>query len=534
MTPDDRKSIERWCRHLLRHLDEPPVLRENELVAQLFREGADLHYAMSAVRGLLRAAANTLVDSEHGHVDDTALRHHAILTRCDLAGEPHKRVAAQLGLSMRHFYRERGEMVAWLAEYLAQRLRAPRSVVNAPIDIFSLELARARALQYGGYSTLALVLLRSIAESGGDPAIVVAAGCQYVSVLLEHNDFAQCREQLEVLERYLAQKGLTDPAGLHAQRVALERRNLHGFSGDELLARELDGRERASIMRLAQTENQAAQEFAIKALTFAARRLFMNGLFAQARETLDAVHDILSRLQERAPADLEVSFLILYGALLVTTRDSLTAASRALHDAASLAARHGASELAVLAAIGLSIDDQMRGDMASALKRVCDALPLAEKVASPLNYAQLCLRIAELNVETRDIPAAEAMLNEAEQDLIEGTYAWTYLTLMKTQASLAVHDYVTAKACAERAIKAAGAQRNDRLEGVAFRSLAEAYIGLNARSAAVQAVETAIEKLERCGHVRALAAAYRIAAKLTGRAKYARAADDLAHESESA
>jgi ATP/maltotriose-dependent transcriptional regulator MalT len=205
-----------------------------------------------------------------------------------------------------------------------------------------------------------------------------------------------------------------------------------------------------------------------------------------------------------------------------------------LHEAAALAARHGASELAVLAAIGLSIDDQMRGDVDAALKRVREALTLAEKVASPLNYAQLCLRIAELAIEAGELASAQAMLNEAQQDLIEGTSGWTYLTLLQAHASLALRDFSTAKHHAERAIAAASAQQNDRVQGVALRALAESYIGLNARSAAVQAIEDAIEKLERCGYPRALASAYRIAANLTGRAKYARAADDLAQSLESA
>jgi hypothetical protein len=435
---------------------------------------------------------------------------------------------------MRQFYRDRRDMVAWLAEYLTHRLGASGNIVASAIDVSSLELARARALQYGGYSTLALVLLRSIAESGADPPTVVAAGCQYVSVLLEHNDFAQCREQLDVLEQYLRQKGIDRRDGLEAQRVALERRNLYAFSGNELLARQHDERERGAIVHLGQCDFRPAQEFAVNALTFSARRLFVSGSFAEAKATLNLARDVLSRLQEHAPIDVEVSLLTLYGALLATTRGSPAAASRALHEAAALAARHGASELAVLAAIGLSIDDQMRGDVDAALKRVREALTLAEKVASPLNYAQLCLRIAELAIEAGELASAQAMLNEAQQDLIEGTSGWTYLTLLQAHASLALRDFSTAKHHAERAIAAASAQQNDRVQGVALRALAESYIGLNARSAAVQAIEDAIEKLERCGYPRALASAYRIAANLTGRAKYARAADDLAQSLESA
>lgn len=503
------------------------MLAANELVGPLFREGGQARQAMAAVRGLLRTAASDLLNREHGQA--AALRRHAILTRCDLEGEPHKRVAADLGLSMRQFYRERRAMTAWLAECLSHRLGASRNVVASTIDVSTLELARARALQYGGYSDLALVLLRSVAESATEPATAIAAGCQYVSVLLEHNEFEQSREQLDVLDRYVNDKGFNVPGRLEAQRVALERRNLYASAGDEFTALQLDRREHSSIVTLALSEDRPAQEFALNALTYEGRRLFMYGHFAEAKSALQSARDVLAALRDQTPANLEVTFWILYGALLATTCESLATASRAFLDASALAARHGASELTVLAAIGSSIDEQMRGEGVMALKRVREALPLAEKVASPLNYAHLCLRIAELQIADGDIPAARTMLRDAAQDLVEGTYGWTYLTLLEAQGNLAVRDYAAAKHCAERAITAASLQQNGRVQGVALRALAESYTGLNARSAAVEAIEAAIEKLEQFGYPHALAAAYNIAAKLTGRQKYIHAAQALSN-----
>ena len=53
------------------------------------------------LRARVRAAAGELPNA----------RQRAILVRCDLNKEPHKSVAAQLGLSMRQFYRERLAMI---------------------------------------------------------------------------------------------------------------------------------------------------------------------------------------------------------------------------------------------------------------------------------------------------------------------------------------------------------------------------------------------------------------------------------------
>ncbi len=501
------------------------MLAANELVGPLFREGGQVRQAIAVVRGLLRTAASDLLSRERGQA--AALRRHAILTRCDLSGESHKSVAAELGLSMRQFYRERREMTQWLAEYLAHRLGGSRNVVASTIDVSTLELARARTLQHSGYSDLALVLLRSVAESATEPATAIAAGCQYVSVLLEYNEFDQSRQQLDVLERYVRDKMLSIPGGLEAQRVALELRNLYALSGDEFTAFELDRCHHESLVQLALSEERSAKEFALNALTHEGRRLFMYGHFTQGKATLQIARDTLAALRDQAPAHLEISFWMLYGALLATTRESLATASRAFFDASALAARHGAGELTVLAAIGSSIDDQMRGEDDMALKRVREALPLAEKVASPLNYADLCLRIAELQIACDDIPGARMVLREANQDLIQGTYRWTYLTLLEAQVHLATRNYGAAKHSAERAIAAASLQHNGRLHGIALRTLAQSDIGLNARSAAVEAIEGAIDKLERFGYPQALADAYGIAAKLTGRPKYIHAAAAL-------
>ena len=79
-----------------------------------------------------------------------AARYQTILLRCDLGEELHKRVAAELGIGIRQFYRERQALIEALSEILPGRLRRQASSDTAVVDVSALELARARTLQYGG------------------------------------------------------------------------------------------------------------------------------------------------------------------------------------------------------------------------------------------------------------------------------------------------------------------------------------------------------------------------------------------------
>jgi hypothetical protein len=442
-------------------------------------------------------------------------------------GEPHKLVAAECGLSMRQFYRERRAMIARLGVLLMDRLGASGAEAACTVDVTALELARARALQYGGYSDCAQVVLHSIAEGAEEPATAVAAGCQLVSLLLEQQQFELCREQLAALEAYLERRGTTDPAGLERQRIALEQRNLRWYCGAELEARELDAIAAAALRKLAHAGYRPAQEFAAQALLFTARRLFAAGRFEQARETADEADAALSA-PEQAPLDVRIGLLTFTGVLLSTMRGQRAPTSATFLDATSLAVRNGLTELAVMAVLALSIDDRMRGDAVLARSRLKEVEPLAVSIASPLNLAQIELGIAQLSVEANDLHDARRAARIAEESIVPGSLLAASLQLLNAQIALAENDFQNGKLLAECVAASAAVQQNDRLGGEALYVLARCFAGLNARSGAIDAIENAVRKLERCGDPLALAAACRSAAELTGRQRYSRAADEAA------
>lgn len=509
----DFAAAAKACRHLLRHLHQPSTLHLNPLL----RAQLNGTLTPAAVRDLIEALAAGLPERER-----------AIVLRCDLEREPHKTVAQSLGLSMRQFYRDRSTMIDRLAIALLERTNH-HHVYAAVIDVAALEAARARLLQYSGHRETAVALLRAIAGSSAPLEDTVAARCAVAGIFTEQNAIVQAEAELHEAARSLAEAAQAAPVVL--ERVEHERRNLLWCSGREREACLLDDAALPRIAALAGSEDAAARHFAAAALTMLARRAFMCGRFAAARDLLDRTHHILT-LHDHAPVDTRVHWLLLDGVLRATTRAGDS--QDKLGEAGDLAVKHGLSELAVLAAIGLSIEEQMQGALAAAFAHVHRVVPLAQAVASAMNRSHLFLRIGEMQAQLGRPHAALAALAEARAAVPIRNYAWTYNNLIAARTHLVLHEYETARNCASSAAEAAAKQRNERTEGTALIALAESYVGMNATSAAVGAIESSIARLERSGYPLVLMHAYRIAAKLTGRRRYARFAEELEHLMKSA
>ncbi|HZY99728.1 MAG TPA: hypothetical protein VFE36_09155, partial [Candidatus Baltobacteraceae bacterium] len=120
-------SLALETRRLLRHLDTPDLLRHNVLVAHLFDEYSP-DAALAAIRNMVHRALDRLVEQARYAKRERAVRYRTIVMKYDLGGEPACAVAADLGLSMRHFYRERHaacvEIGTLLKQIIPERPRA--------------------------------------------------------------------------------------------------------------------------------------------------------------------------------------------------------------------------------------------------------------------------------------------------------------------------------------------------------------------------------------------------------------------------
>lgn len=136
---------------LLQKLDQPHLLAGHELLEP---------HAPAHPRQVVEEALALLPD-----------RLRTILARCDLAKERHAVVAAQLGISERHFYRERRKAVLALGEALAALPRRPPVIRAKDADPIHASFACAAALCNVGRIGAAMELLdRTFASAASSDA----------------------------------------------------------------------------------------------------------------------------------------------------------------------------------------------------------------------------------------------------------------------------------------------------------------------------------------------------------------------------
>lgn len=168
-------------RHLLKHLRNARELRRNPLARDEFanRSIEDAQRAIAA-----RVDAALRVESA---------RHVAILLRVDAERHDPRRVATDLGLSTRQFYRERRRAhEAFYSAYCA----GGRSAVSAESNFAERLLARAGSLADSGESESAIAILRDVLGSGIDPATSCEALLRLAETNVWTHRFDRARVQL--------------------------------------------------------------------------------------------------------------------------------------------------------------------------------------------------------------------------------------------------------------------------------------------------------------------------------------------------
>lgn len=139
----DRTSFSAASKHLFRHLHDPRALRKNALVRRYFASGdgttnkARDAATLERIHQDVRRAAELCRDADfaEGH-DERAMRQYAIVTQQCIERRPLAEVAAALGISEAHCYRERAAICRRVARYIAERDDAPALEPLPAIDEF--------------------------------------------------------------------------------------------------------------------------------------------------------------------------------------------------------------------------------------------------------------------------------------------------------------------------------------------------------------------------------------------------------------
>ncbi len=173
-TGDSSAPFNVAAKHLFRHLHEPHVLRKNRLVRHFFFQAPSRHDpaegsesdALERIHELVRAGAAYCRDTDvAAGKEERALRQHAIVTQQCLGRRPIAAVAAELGISYYHCYRERAEICRRIARYICERDEAHALEPSPVLDEFAVLMDRAMHRAACCSAKLAFAELDGIVES---------------------------------------------------------------------------------------------------------------------------------------------------------------------------------------------------------------------------------------------------------------------------------------------------------------------------------------------------------------------------------
>jgi tetratricopeptide (TPR) repeat protein len=492
---------------LLRHLDDLGRLEHNPLVTRWRAEGADVWECVNRAILCLPEPVRT------------------IIVRCDLARELHSVVAADLGISVRHFYRRRRQALEQLALTFASTPARSRVRITDP-EPMNVVLSHATALQNVGQFDEAVAVLEKLRLSLSDTDQQARIACRLADICCSAGRLVPARAHLQDA-RTLA-KGLssTDASEDIVQcEIETAQINLAWHCRDPQSV--LKGVERvaARLRRLTCSPLRVRAAEALVSLLL---------VLADVKEDRGALGDALATGLEAM--SLLDRFAIVNGALrlrcmvAVATVRSFMGGTRGIDDLSGAYAYAHAEAMpraAANIAANLSGAYKIRGETDRALQFGSAAM-MARSVCSNEEYVLICSEVAHTHLIRRDLRSARSLLANARATIPpDDVYLSALTTLLGADIDLAETRYSGALAAARRTTALMMRLGWERYLGSALRIEAEAQEALGHHREAVSKMRQSLDVLETSAHPYVLAVAYSSSARICRHRAHRLASDDL-------
>lgn len=499
-------------RHLLRHLNNLPSLRQNMLVAKFFEDGSLTNYAVHARIREIVSNALDLTLAQHGRDDQVrTVRWRAIVLRCDLDGKSLKTVASELGLSERQFFRERHAVHEAMAPHLIRGLAGllePEVLLRDVPSPEELEIEYAAALLNVGNFDGASRTLENLAESSGRFDIRLRA----ITELLEIHGRGTPSERIAQLLRRghaIARAAPSIDPSILAEMLMIETYAFTARQGPLYVECLENALERLALL----SPNRRVTELSARvSLTLARYALFDDGNMASCQLHLTNTKLFLDRTPNPHAA-LSIAFYEVAGDLTRATR-GVSGAIDAYGSALGIALRQRAPYYIARASAGLASAYCERRDLDQATLHGRNALVLAERVQWTRGVARTESLFADICLSQGD---AQGALMWCERTRLRGeTKGWS-----------SVHALTAAEALERLGRLDEAVDVIDRYCGDIEREGLLCYLGIGEQiraqiyartrrfKEARASIGKSIELLERYGMLSALARAYDVSARLT-------------------
>jgi len=535
---DPNLSFSVATKHLFRHLHDARALRTNPLVRHLFvlpahgarrreQDAAGLARVHRLVREAAQRERNALAAAGN---EERAERCQEIVARQCLARRSIREVAAELGISYQHCYRERAEICRRIAHDISVRGDAPTLQYRAEFDEFRFLLNRTKRRAASGDLDAAFDESRALVRvaptvSGKIEALRVGALAS-----LRTGDVERARDAHAVAQRLL-DSDLEEPLALRGvarASVALLACDLAYDRADTLEALQMAERATASLEPWHEHAPAHAGELYVESLLEFGAALWNRGLLeegydsiARAQAQLERVRATSSQLRSRVAAGL----WRVRNHLLVSSKAWYPAWQRAngLTAAFEEAYASGAPLEAADALVALVQCHAFAGHDAEALRAARFAVWLASQQSSERIRTQTAIQLAMVLLWTRHWKYGLSLLGNAGTPSCDAYHAelTEYFAVERAFRRGAFSD--AWKLAGRDGFKAGYPGLQLRIRLVASAAAHE----LGRRRDAHRLIEEALPAAERFGSAPILRDAYDAAARITGDSRFSRQAGEV-------
>jgi tetratricopeptide (TPR) repeat protein len=416
------------AKHVLRSLDHPGTLAENPLLSGM------AHLTHEERRAaVLRALDRLSPSAAQGAEADRKRRKHAIIVRCDVYSDSQEAVAAQLGLSIRQFFRERSEALEEFVDALRAMRTAPAPLQpSISTDRFAM---RERLIQK----------LRGC----GEHQRVWSEASSFAFELAMHEGAIEFWTVAAEAARYMGDLPKSINAIEHARRVASECEPQRRVAADILIAipeialdwtsgRYVDASDR--LERVMERCGHGRTLFGLDAtlfgimLTYGISIEIERGRWQQANTLLRHLDETASRSDSRHTSP---SLRRHAGRVALRGQRDRSRAIIELREALAAAQRFDnlAAEASAAVDLGVALTDSSRSE---AGEYIDYGLAVARKVLGRNEFAMLALGALPAVLTGSGVESARAILDELAAS--QGLAARAEMAMELARVALALHN----------------------------------------------------------------------------------------------
>lgn len=537
---DPRESFQTAVHHLFRHLDDAAALQRNPLVTRYFdssRGGiTPKHYraTLEVILGSIASCAKRCLDADIAAKNaEIGYRQFEIIQRTYVQRKPPATVAAELGISVRQYYRDRSLICTRIAKIVQAEQPSNLPPAYSLFDPLRFRrdkaMARADAGDYDG----ALRDLQDICKAASCAQNKIEALCNCGAIEIERGSFTSARaflsHALNLLEANVS--ALPPVSGAASQaHLNLVSAKLAWETADCKRARTLTERARSKIEPI-----QASAGGRLSALYAAILLQCVNhdallGDFSGAYANLAHVDDV-SRTRLDASSSQRIDVLQAQAELdLTATRpnsgSTSTLRERRLREALELARTSRSLSRVISAETELASRFICSEGNAKALQTARNLLDMAENLGNWQIVASTARAMADILSSSGLWKAVPYFLSRAEQHAFQGGIDWILIMHLKASYYLRKGQALLAWQCAQGAYAASARLESPRLVAGMLRGLAQAAHACNRQGDAVDYICKAVSIVEQHGSAWSCMWTYRSAAAITGDIKFEKAAEN--------